>query len=51
MREMKLVAQTERLLLRRFREEDLQDLYDYLSDGQVVKFEPYQPMTMEEAAR
>ena len=39
---------TERLNLRPFREGDLQDLYEYLSDPQVVAFEPYKPMTMEE---
>lgn len=39
---------TRRLILRRYREEDLQDLYAYLSDPEVVAFEPYRPMTMEE---
>jgi RimJ/RimL family protein N-acetyltransferase len=33
--------ETERLLLRRFRESDAQDLYEYLSDPEVVKYEPY----------
>lgn len=41
--------QTQRLILRRYRETDLQDLYEYLSDPEVVKFEPYKPMTMDEA--
>lgn len=40
--------QTQRLILRRYRETDLQDLYEYLSDPEVVKFEPYKPMTMDE---
>ena len=39
---------TERLILRRFRESDLADLHEYLSDPEVVVFEPYKPMTMEE---
>lgn len=41
---------TERLILRRFCADDLQDLYEYLSDGEVVRFEPYKPMTLQEAA-
>lgn len=39
---------TDHLILRRFRESDLADLYEYLSDPQVVAFEPYKPMTIEE---
>ena len=39
--------QTERLLLRRFRAEDADDLYAYLSDPEVVKFEPYKPFDRE----
>ena len=41
-------VETERLILRRFRESDLQDLHEYLSDPDVVAFEPYKPQTMEE---
>ena len=41
--------ETGRLLLRRHQPADLQDLYAYLSDPEVVKFEPYRPMTLEEA--
>ncbi len=33
--------ETERLIIRRFIEEDWKDLYEYLSDEEVVKFEPY----------
>ena len=40
--------QTQRLILRRYRETDLNDLYEYLSDAEVVKFEPYRPMSMDE---
>lgn len=42
--------ETERLILRRFRKTDLQDLYEYLSDEQVVCFEPYKPMNLRETA-
>lgn len=35
------VMETERLLIRRFTAEDWQDLYDYLSKEEVVKYEPY----------
>lgn len=41
-------VETERLILRRFRKSDLQELYEYLSDSKVVAYEPYKPMTMEE---
>ena len=44
-----MIAQTERLILRRYQEEDLQDLFEYLSDKKVVEFEPYKPMSLEEA--
>lgn len=43
-----IIAETERLILRRYTENDLQDLYEYLSNPNVVKFEPYMPMVMEE---
>ena len=45
---MTMRVSTERLILRRFCESDLQDLYEYLSDPEVVAYEPYKPMTMEE---
>ena len=40
--------ETDRLILRRYRETDLQDLYEYLSDEEVVRYEPYRPMNMDE---
>ena len=43
-----MILETERLILRRYKEFDLQDLYEYLSDPEVVKFEPYKPMTLDE---
>ena len=39
---------TPRLLIRRFRPEDYEELYEYLSDEQVVKYEPYEPFTREQ---
>ena len=36
-----IIAETERLILRRYKKEDLQDLYEYLSDKEVVEYEPY----------
>lgn len=43
-----MLEETDRLILRRFSEADLLDLFEYLSDPEVVKFEPYQPMSLEE---
>lgn len=44
-----MIAVTQRLILRRYTADDLNDLYEYLSDEEVVKFEPYKPMSLEEA--
>lgn len=41
--------ETERLILRKYCKDDLQDLYEYLSDEEVVRYEPYKPMTLAEA--
>ena len=43
-----MIIETDRLVLRRFCKEDLQDLYEYLSDEETVRFEPYKPMDMDE---
>ncbi len=43
---MELIS--ERLILRRFKPDDWQDLYEYLSNPEVVKFEPYDIQTEEE---
>ena len=43
-----MIAEKERLILRKYAESDLEDLYEYLSNPKVVEFEPYQPMTFEE---
>ena len=44
-----LPEETERLILRRFRESDLEDLYAILSNPETMAFEPYPPMTLEQA--
>ncbi len=43
-----MILETERLVLRKYRDSDLQDLYEYLSDKTVLKFEPYKPMSPDE---
>lgn len=43
-----MIWETERLILRKYQNSDLQDLYEYLSDPEVVRFEPYKPMTFNE---
>ena len=43
-----VIAETERLILRRYTEADLEDLYEYLSNPKVVEYEPYQSMSYEE---
>lgn len=42
---------TERLLIRRFLKSDGKDLYEYLSDEEVVKFEPYEVFSEEQAKK
>ncbi|MCI8442347.1 MAG: GNAT family N-acetyltransferase [Provencibacterium sp.] len=49
MEKKKIIAETERLILRRYLPEDLEDLFAYLSDPEVVAFEPYLPMSLQEA--
>ena len=50
MKQSLVIAETDRLILRGFQKSDLNDLYEYLSDPVVVKYEPYRPMSMDEAA-
>ncbi len=40
--------ETERLVIRRFEEADLHDLYAYLSDSKTLEYEPYLPLTRKE---
>ena len=42
------MLRTERLRLRSFEERDAEDLFSYLSDPEVVRFEPYGTMTLDE---
>ena len=51
MTEKKVILETERLILRRYVKEDLPDLHAYLSDAEVVKYEPYEVMDMCDVAR
>ena len=48
MEDRTIIAETGRLILRRYRKEDLQDLFEYLSDEQTVAFEPYKAMSLAE---
>lgn len=40
-RDSTLIIKTDRLIIRRFFKEDWKDLYEYLSQESVVKYEPY----------
>jgi RimJ/RimL family protein N-acetyltransferase len=42
--------ETERLIIRRLRESDLDDFYEYRSDPRVSELQGYDPMTWEKAA-
>lgn len=46
-----IIAETYRLILRRFKNSDLEDLYEYLSDPLVVEYEPYKAMTISEVKK
>lgn len=43
-----IITETDRLILRGYKKSDLNDLFEYLSNPNVVEFEPYKPMTIEE---
>lgn len=40
--------ETDRLILRRFEDKDLDDLYAYLCDAETLRYEPYLPLTRKE---
>ena len=44
-----MVIETQRLLIKPFDPADWEDLHEYLSDGQVVRFEPYNVFTADES--
>ena len=46
-----MTMQTERLTLRPFEAGDADDLYAYLSDPEVVRFEPYETFTREQCVQ
>lgn len=46
-----ILYETRRLYVRNFVQDDWNDLYDYLSDREVVAFEPYEPLTKEECKK
>ncbi|GHU70984.1 hypothetical protein FACS189450_06280 [Spirochaetia bacterium] len=43
--------ETGRLIIRSFTPDDWQDLYEYLSQPETVKYEPYKPFSLDEAKR
>lgn len=43
--------ETKRLCIRRFEKRDGEDLFEYLSDEEVVKFEPYHVFSKEQASQ
>ena len=44
----KIILKTNRLIVRRVNEKDVEELYEILSDPEVVKYEPYRPMSFTE---
>lgn len=48
---MKLPITTGRLIIRRYAEKDLNDLYEYLCDEEIVRFEPYNALSFEETKK
>jgi len=46
-----ILLNSKRLILRYFDENDSEDLYEYLSDTEVVRFEPYNAYTKELAVQ
>jgi RimJ/RimL family protein N-acetyltransferase len=43
--------ETERLTIRAFRPDDWRDLHEYLSQPETVRYEPYEPFSLDEAKR
>ena len=44
-----IIMETERLIIRKFKIDDWEDLYEYLSQEMVVKYEPYDIRTQDES--
>lgn len=51
MEDKMVIAETERLILRRYKAEDLQDLLEYLSDEEVVRYEPIKPLDLDQTKK
>lgn len=47
----KTIITTGRLIIRKYEEKDLNDLYEYLSDEEVVRFEPYTVLNLDETKK
>ena len=45
---MMIQLETERLIIRNYRDTDLKDVYDYFSNDEVARYEDFDPMTVEE---
>lgn len=45
------MIETSRLIIRKFREDDYVDLYEYLSLDEIYEFEPGEPISLEEAKK
>ncbi len=43
-----ILLETERLILRNYKETDIQDIFEYFSNEEVAKYEDFFPMTREE---
>lgn len=48
---MKLPITTGRLIIRRYAEKNLNDLYEYLCDEEIMRFEPYNALSFEETKK
>jgi RimJ/RimL family protein N-acetyltransferase len=48
---MGVTFESDRLVLRRFTADDWPDLYEYLSDEEVVRYEPYKVFSEDESRR
>ena len=46
-----MLIETKRLKIRSFEESDAKDVFEYLSDEEVVRYEPYGTYTLEEAPK
>jgi len=46
-----ITIKTKRLVIRNFAEDDYNDLYEYLSDKDIYRFEPGEPITIETAKK